>query len=109
MIKNFKFLQIDKEPNFRFFTFTNLYNRVDVVQLPWGEYSNHTNEPKRFEGTFNQFRAHYLINNFLPTIFEIELRRGGWFATHYSLSRPLDRRILKNDKLIILYDTVQIF
>ena len=76
----FKFLRttVKPEPEYRFVTFTNIYNRVDIVQLPWKRYPNYDIETRQFNGTFNQFRAHYLVNNFMPVIYEMQLKRSGW-------------------------------
>ena len=102
----FKFLRttVKPEPEYRFVTFTNIYNRVDIVQLPWSQYPNYEIEPKEFKGTFTQFRQFYLHNNFLPVIYEMQLSRSGWVRRLFSYYRRLDTKILKNDKLVIFYD-----
>lgn len=101
----FKFLQ--KEPEdilqYSFITFTNLYNRLDIVQLPWKRYTPRTEEPSEFRGTFNQFRSFYLRENFIPTLYDVSLKRNGWIRNYYSIDRRLNTRILKNDKLLIYY------
>ena len=96
----FKFLRttVKPEPEYRFVTFTNIYNRVDIVQLPWREYPMYENEPREFKGTFTQFRAFYLRENFIPILYEMQLTRTGWLRALYSYHRRLTTRIMKNDK-----------
>ena len=101
---DFKFLRLPKKHQHRFHRYTNIYNRLDCVQLPWKEYEQPISNPKIFRGSFIQFVAKYRTEGFLPVMYEMQLQRVGWYRQIYSISRPLDQRIRKNDRLIICYD-----
>ena len=101
---DFKFLRLPKEKQYRFHRYTNTYNRVDCVQLPWSEYEHTISNPKMFIGTFIQFIAKYRTEGFIPVMYEMQLKRVGWYRQIYSFNRPLDQKIRKNDRLIICYD-----
>ena len=105
-MREFKFLNRDLTI-IREHTYTAFDNKIGTVSLSWAPFpvvNTIHDVPLTFKGNMIQFLYHMLITNTNPIMYKIDLKRGGWFRSHYTYNNPLTTRILKRDDLIIYYD-----
>ena len=109
-MRKFKFLQTDLTI-YRLIRYTTMDNKVGTMNLPWRphpEVKDLIDLPLTFKGTMIRFFFEMCLRNQRPVIYEIDLRRAGWFRTHITYNCPSLMRIRKHDKLIIYYDILDI-